>query len=136
MRTWLPPASSQAKDETLNITAEDGQVGAKSQGLLAEERLLGKPWVSRREKTIIELWVLFIDVWGWLDVDSKQAVELVGNSKEPSCVMLSQEPLGMRETLPLPLADLVGFVQSPSSCFFLWIVSSEGQPEFTLTLFR
>ena len=94
---------------------------------MAEERLLGKPRVSRREKIIIELWVLFIDVWGSLDVDSKQAVDLVGNSKEPSCVMLSQEPLGMRETSLVPLADLIGFVWSPSSCFFLWILMSEGQ---------
>ena len=72
----------------LNITAEDCQVVAKSQSSLAEDKL-GKAWVSRREKTIIELWALFIDVWGWLDVDSKQAVDLVGKSKEASCVTLS-----------------------------------------------
>lgn len=89
----------------LNIMLRCWPAAANSYGSLAEEKL-DKPQAPKREKTIIELWVLFIGIWSCFDMGSKQPVNLAENSKEPSCVKSSQEPLGMSKFLPLFLADL------------------------------
>lgn len=69
----------------LNIIAEVLASGGQLKGLIGKEKL-DKPQAPGREKTIIELWILFIGIWGWSDVDFKQPVNLVENSKELSWV--------------------------------------------------
>lgn len=62
---------------------------ATLQGSLAEEKLGKQTTVTKKGKTVTELWVVFTSMWSWLDVDSVQAVNSTNGLEEPPCKTLT-----------------------------------------------